>query len=185
VLGADAFLDLVADTPLAAQLDLCVVRELAEVATVSVRDTPLALYVPLSLPLLANVRTEQYVTEIADAFHLSTEQLRLEVPRRALDAWSPALQDALDSLREIGVAFVLADVDNGADVRIAVARGFDEVSVSTEAVAEIVGIAHEHGVVVGATRVDTEIVRDSLVEAGCDLATGDYFGTAEPATDID
>ena len=52
-------------------------------------------------------------------------------------------------------------------------------------VAEIATLASERGQVVAATGVDDEAHRDLLLEAGCNLATGDLYGKAEPAESID
>ena len=93
-LTAAAFIDMIAETPLASQVDLYIARETAAVLTLSLRDTPLHLYTPVSRRLVADIRTEQYLSEIADAFFLSMGQLRLQVARPLLDGWSPALDDS-------------------------------------------------------------------------------------------
>jgi len=56
-------------------------------------DAALRVYAPVSKRLITDVRTEQYLWEIADAFSLRMEQLCLQVARALLDSWSPALQE--------------------------------------------------------------------------------------------
>jgi diguanylate cyclase (GGDEF)-like protein len=198
MLEASAFIEMIADTPLASQVDLNVARELAAVLALSVGATPLRLYTPVSRRLIADVRTEQYLSEIADAFFLSMSQVRLQVARPLLDRWSPALQDALESLREAGVALVLTGVEHGSDARALTEHPFDELHISPRlttaavtdpdarrAVSVIARLARESDVRVAAAGVDTEQHADLLIEAGCDFASGDLYGRAEPANTID
>jgi c-di-GMP-specific phosphodiesterase len=198
VLEASAFIDMIADTPLASQVDLNVARELAAVLALSVGATPLRLYTPVSRRLIADVRTEQYLSEIADAFFLSISQVRLQVAQPLLDRWSPALHDALESLRDAGVAFVLTGVEHGSDARALAEHPFDELHISPRltnaavtdpdarcAVSVIVRLARERDVLVAAAGVDTEPQADVLIETGCDFAFGDLYGRAEPANTID
>jgi EAL domain-containing protein (putative c-di-GMP-specific phosphodiesterase class I)/GGDEF domain-containing protein len=197
-LEAAAFIEMIADTPLASQVDLNVARELAAVLALAVGATPLRLYAPVSRRLIADVRTEQYLSEIADAFFVSMSQVSLQVGRPLLGRWSPALQDALESLRDAGVAFVLTGVEHGSDARVLATQPFDEIHISPRltkaavtdpdarrAVSVIVRLAHESDVPVAAAGVDTEPQADVLLEAGCDLASGDLYGRAEPASTID
>ena len=189
---------MIAETPLASQVDLYVARETAAVVTLSVRDMPLSLYVPVSRRLIADVRTEQYLSEIADAFHLSMNQFRLQVARPLLDRWSPSLHDALESLREADVAVVVTGVEHASDAQRLAAYPFDELHLSRSlttaavtdsdarlAISEIVRFARDGAVLVAAIGVDTEQQRDLLVEAGCDFASGDLYGRPEPAHNID
>lgn len=197
-LEASEFIGMIADTPLASQVDLNVARELAAVVTLAVGDAPLRLYTPVSRRLIADVRTEQFLSEIADAFFLSTSQLRLQVARPLLDRWAPALRDALETLRDAGVALVLTGVENGSDARALLEHPFDELHISprlttaavtdadaARAVSVIVRLARENDVPVAAAGVDSEPQADLLIDAGCDFAFGDLYGRAEPADTID
>jgi EAL domain-containing protein (putative c-di-GMP-specific phosphodiesterase class I)/GGDEF domain-containing protein len=197
-LEASAFIEMIADTPLASQVDLNVARELAAVLALSVGATPLRLYTPASRRLVADVRTEQYLSEIADAFFLPMSQVCLQVARPLLDRWSPALDDALESLRDAGVTLVLTGVEHGSDAGALAAHPFDELHISPRlaraavtdpdaqrAVLVIVRLARERDVLVGAAGVDTEAQADLLIEAGYDFASGDLYGRAEPASTID
>jgi EAL domain-containing protein (putative c-di-GMP-specific phosphodiesterase class I) len=93
---------------------------------------------------------------------------------------------------------VLTGVEHGSDARALAAHPFDEVHLSPRltkaavtdpdarrAVSVIVRLARESDVLVAAAGVDTEPQADLLTEAGCDLASGDLYGRAEPASTID
>jgi diguanylate cyclase (GGDEF)-like protein/PAS domain S-box-containing protein len=198
VLDAADFLEMAEATPLVTQLDLLVVRELAEVLALSTSEAPLTLSAPASTRLIADVRTEQFLAEVADAFHLAIDQIRLRIDRRLLDNWSPSLQDALESLRDAGVGLVLNGVDEVDDMDSAVAARVHEVYLSRaltraaatdddarRAVSEIVRLAATRASVVGSTGVDTDDIRDALVELGCETGSGDLFGPPVLARDID
>ena len=129
-LNASAFIDMIADTPLASQVDLYVTRETAAVIALTTRDTPLRVYVPVSNGLIADVRTEQYLSEIADAFSLGMSQMRLQVARSLHASWNPALHDALHSIRDAGVRSVLTGVEQPSDVQHVVEDGFHELHLS-------------------------------------------------------
>jgi EAL domain-containing protein (putative c-di-GMP-specific phosphodiesterase class I) len=198
VLEAATFVDMIAETSLANQVDLRVARETAAVVTLITRDVPLHLYTPVSRRLIADVRTEQYLCEIADAFSLDMNQLHLQVARPLLNDWSPALRDALQSLREEGARFVVTGLERVAGVDRLVALGFDELHLSHEVtvaaaadedarrtVASVARVAHEHGVLVAAVGVADERHRDLLLAAGCDLASGRLYGELVPTNTID
>jgi EAL domain-containing protein (putative c-di-GMP-specific phosphodiesterase class I) len=197
-LDALAFVDMISETLLANQVDLFVARETAAVLALTTRDRPLSMYAPASTRLIADVRTEQYLCEIVDAFSLSMDQMHLEVARVLEDNWTPALVDALQSLRDAGFTLVAADVEVASDARRLVEVGFGELHLSRSltnalttgagarhVVSEIVQIAHGRGVLVAGAGVNDAQHHQELVEAGCDLATGDLYGAAEPANTID
>ena len=94
------------------------------------RDTPLCLYAPVSKRLIADVRTEQYLLEIAEAFSLTMHQIRLQIARPLLDDWSPALDDALHSLRDTEVRLVLTGVEHASDAQDLDEYGFGELHLS-------------------------------------------------------
>jgi len=198
MLDALAFVDMISETPLANQVDLFVARETAAVLALTTRDRPLSLYAPASRRLIADVRTEQYLCEIVDAFSLSMNQVRLEIASVLEENWTPALLDALQSLRDAGITLVAADVEVASDAQRLVEVGFGELHLSQsltnalaagagarQVVSEIVQIAHARGVLVAGAGVDDPQHHHELVEAGCDLATGGLYGVAEPANTID
>jgi EAL domain-containing protein (putative c-di-GMP-specific phosphodiesterase class I)/GGDEF domain-containing protein len=198
VLKPAAFIDMIAETPLANEVDLYIARETAAVLALAARDLPLRLYTPVSKRVVTDIRTEQYLSEIADAFFLSMDQMRLELAHSLLDSRSPVLRDALESLRDSGVALVVTGVEAVAGARELAEQPFDELHISrrlTDAAAtdrdagrtisEIVRLAHDGALVAGAAGVDHQRHRDLLVEAGCDLATGALYGKPEPANTIE
>jgi len=198
LLEAADFVGMIAETALATQVDLYVARETAAVLALTTRSTPLCLYAPVSRRLIEDVRTEQYLGEIAEAFSLTTNQIHVQVARPLLDDRSPALHDALHSLRDTDVRLVLSGVARPADAQDLDEYGFGELHLSNaltsaaahaadarRTVSEIVSIAHERGLLVAACGVNDEGHRDVLVESGCDLASGDLYGRPEPADTID
>lgn len=198
MLEASAFIDMISDTPLASQVDLLVARETAAVITLLLRDTPLRLYTPVSKRFIADVRAEQYLSEIADAFFLSMNQICVQLARSLFDNWSPALQDALQSLSDAGIACAITGVEQASDTEVLAAHPFDELHISSRlsdaaatdpdaqrAVSEIVRLAHDRALLVAATGVNDQQHDDLLREAGCDLASGDRYGRPEPANSID
>jgi diguanylate cyclase (GGDEF)-like protein len=199
VLDADVFTDLIAGTPLASEVDLYVTREIAAMLTLLARDDdPLRVYVPVSKRLVADVHTEQYLWEVADAFSLRMEQLCLQVGRVLLESWSPALQDALVSLHDAGVTLVVTDVEQDDDARRFLDQGFDEVHLAPalgraaardaaawSTVQRIVAAAHAGGQRVVATGIDDLAQRDAVVRAGVDLATGRLYGEPVPTDTIE
>ena len=197
-LEAGAFVAMIAPTPLANQVDLYVVRETAAVLTLTTRDRPLNLYAPVSMRLLADVRTEQYLYEIADAFSLAMNQVHLQLARTLLTNFTAAMQDSLMSLREADIQFVLTDVDATSDAERLAELGFDELHLSRRltraaaidpdaqrVISEVVRIAHDRGALVAGSGVNHSRQHDALIEAGCDLASGNFYGRAEPANTID
>ncbi|HEY1741465.1 MAG TPA: EAL domain-containing protein [Acidimicrobiia bacterium] len=195
-LGAANFIDMIADSALASPVDLFVARELAEVLVLRGHTTAPRMYAPVSERLLVDIRAEQHLSEIADAFHLAMGQICLEVRRASLTTSATALHDALGFLRDAGITLVLTDVETAADVARAAELGFGEVHLARrvaagnqatvrQAVSEIAGRAHDCGMLVAASHVPDGAARGWLTEAGCDLATGDLFGGLVPADSID
>ena len=144
------------------------------------------------------MRAEQYLWEIAEAFSLTMHQICLQIARPLLDDWSPALDDALHSLRDTDVRLVLTGVEHVSETQDLDEYGFGELHLSerltTDAahtadaewnVSEIVRHAHDRGLLVAASGVVDERHRNLLTQAGCDLATGDLYGRPEPAETID
>jgi EAL domain-containing protein (putative c-di-GMP-specific phosphodiesterase class I) len=198
-LDPPAFLPLIADSSLANAVDLYVARETAAMLTVMAREhTRLRCYFPVSKRLLGDVRTEQYLWEIADAFSLRLQHLCLQVDRPLLDDWTPALQDALTSLGDAGVTLVVTGINDPADVPAVAALGFREIHVAPElapaaasdrvaqrAVADIVRLAHDGSLLVTATGVNESRHRDALIPTEIDLATGDLYGAPRQTDTIE
>ena len=198
MIKAVEFIDMISETPIANQVDLYIARETAAVLALAARSSPMRLYTPVSKRLIADVRTEQYLSEIADAFFLSNNQIRLQIERVFLDSWSPALRDALQSLRDVEVGLALTRVEDKSEVPDLVAHPFEELHISRRltsdarmyagarrSVSEIAQLAHEHGALVAAVGVVDEEHRALLLDAGCDLATGELYGRPEPTDSID
>jgi EAL domain-containing protein (putative c-di-GMP-specific phosphodiesterase class I) len=198
-LDADAFLPLIAETHLANEVDLYVARETAAMLTVVARENArLRLYLPASKRVVADVRTEQYLWEIADAFSLRLQHVCLQIARPLLEDWTPALQDALRSLSDAGVTLVITDMEDVSEVPLVAALGFDELhlgprlaheavtnDLARRVVGEMVLLAHDDRLLIAAVGVDEPRQRDLLIEAGCDLAMGNLYGEPRPTDTID
>ena len=198
MLKAGAFIPLAADTPLANVIDLYVARETAAVIALKQRSAPIQLFTPVSMRLIEDVRTEQYIAEIADAFFLAPTQVHVEVAQPHLSSWSPAIAAALQFLRESGIGAAVSELEAASDVDDIARYDFDELRLSRRAshravedrserddLARIVVRAHELGITVTASGVDDEPLRDALRDVGCDLATGNVYDRARPATTVD
>jgi EAL domain-containing protein (putative c-di-GMP-specific phosphodiesterase class I)/GGDEF domain-containing protein len=194
VLDPRVFIDVVAESPLATVVDLFVARETAGVIALRSRGEPLHLYACAGERLIADARTEEYLTEIADAFFVPLERVHVEVACAVVAGWTPAASHGLRYLQDVGIATVLGDVDGDDDLDLAHEQRVAEVcttrrwtaAAGTEVAAraaftELVARAHDVGLVVTATGVDGEAERDAVVAAGCDFAIGDLFGAAQPA----
>ena len=198
-LDAAAFIDMIAETPLANEVDLYVVREIAAALVLTTRDTPLRLYAPASRRLIADVRTEQYLSEIADAFFLRMHQIRLQVARPLVTNLSPASSRRVwQSLGDADVGLVLTDVEQASDVQAFATYGLCELHISRRltgaaltdrnartAISEIASVAHARQLLVAATGVEHEQHQDMLIHAGCDLAIGTLYGDPRPANTIE
>ncbi len=190
---------MIAESVLANEVELYVARETAAMLTVVAREhTRLRCYFPVSKRVLADIRTEQYLWEIAEAFSLRVQHLCLQVDRPLLEDWTPALQDALVSLGDAGVTLVVTGIDDAADVSAVAALGFAEIHVSEalaraaasdrtaqRMVADIVGLAHDASLLVVATGVDDSRQRDALIPTEIDLATGDLYGAPRQTDTIE
>jgi len=197
-LNAGAFIDMIAETPLANEVDLYVARENAAVLLLAARGDPLHLYTPVSTRLIADVRTEQYLSEIADAFFLPMHQIHLQIARPLLDHWTPALQDALQSLRDATLALAVTGIEDESDLQGLDDFGFSELHITTRVanaaaddpaakrvVSDIVRHAHDHGLRAVATGITNRQHERTVIEAGCDLATGNLYGKPEPTNTIE
>ena len=198
LLDASAFVEMIADAPMANEVDLYVARETAAVLLLATRHRAPRLYTPVSKRLIADVRTEQYLSEIADAYFLTMGQIHLQLARRLIDDPTPAFEDALQSLWDAGLAFVLTGVEDVSDVDYPADREFRELHLSRRLVHaaatdrasmrmidRIVSRAHERGLLVTATGMDNRELERALVASGCDLATGDVFRELEPTKSIE
>ena len=199
MLNAEAFIGMIAETPLASQVDLYVARETAAALTFTTRgDERPRLYTPVSRRLIVDVRTEQYLSEIADAFCLTTEPAvptgRSTAARRMVTV-TPGCAAISSRGRHHARTHRREDVS---DAEHLAERGFHELHLSlgltnaaaTEldalrSVTELVRRAHDLGLLVAATGVNREQHRAALVETGCDLASGDLYGAPMPADTIE
>jgi len=70
---------------------------------------------------------------------------------------------------KIDKSFVLTMVDDPADDAI---------------VCAVIGLAHRLGMTIVAEGVETELIRDRLIEIGCDIAQGYWYSRPMPANDV-
>ena len=144
------------------------------------------------------MRTEQYLSEIADAFFLRMHQIRLQVARPLITNLSPADQDALQSLGDADIGLVLTDVEQASDIQAFAAYALRELHISRRltdaaltdrdtrtAISEIARVAHTRQLLVAATGVEHDQQQDMLIQAGCDVAIGSLYGGPQPANTIE
>src|SRR4029079_8468084 len=111
----------------AGPVDLLIARELAAVLLLSNRTPPLRMYTPVSERLVVDVRTEQHLAELVDAFHLTLDRIGLEVPRTLLLASGSSVRDALGYLHEVGAARAIVGARTAGDVGLAADYGCRDV----------------------------------------------------------
>ena len=179
-----------AGTSLTAVVDLRVARETAAVVTVLSRTADLRVYAPVSEPLLEDVRIEQYLWEIVDAFGLPPERVHIQLEQGVVTRLAPATRMVLQSLLELGVRLVVTGVDSESDLGAFANLGFREMRLSREetrrAISDLSRLeelrntilgAHDLGLGVGVVGVDDERQRAIWFGAGCDVASGALFGS--------
>ena len=193
MLGASSFIDMIAESALAKPVDLFVAREVAVVLLLHKRANALRLYTPISERTLLDVRTEQHLSEISVAFHIPPGRIRLEVPREIVASSTAVFRDALQFLHDSGVTLALAGVDEPGDAAFAAEHGFDELHLKRSfsaahsdshvrrTLSEIAQHAHGHGLLVLARGLGSLDQIPAVIDAGCDLGTGDLFGALVPA----
>jgi EAL domain-containing protein (putative c-di-GMP-specific phosphodiesterase class I) len=168
------------------------------VLLLATRNADPRLYAPVSKRLISDVRTEQYLSEIADAYFLSLSQMHLQLARPLLDHAPPSFIGALQSLRDAGIAFVATGVDDASDVDRLADDGFRGLHLSRrctgaaandrdamQVIADITRRAHDLGLVVAATGVNDRARAAAFIELGCDLGIGDLYGALEPTRSIE
>jgi EAL domain-containing protein (putative c-di-GMP-specific phosphodiesterase class I)/GGDEF domain-containing protein len=194
LLEPERFVDLVAETELATVIDLYVAREAVATLLLMTRDKPLRLYTPIGRRMIADLRTEQNLAEIADAFFVAPSQIHLQVARHLLDTWTPALHDALYTLRADGLRVVLTDVEQVGEID-AVVDVLDELELSPRLIAaavsdesaraeliDTVRWARARGLGVVAAGVSRPEHPGLLLDAGCPVAYGPFLAEPELAS---
>jgi EAL domain-containing protein (putative c-di-GMP-specific phosphodiesterase class I)/GGDEF domain-containing protein len=189
MIGAVDIAQLASDTALAAVIDVFTLRELATLLVFLTRDGTLDLYLPASRRFFADVRSEQQLDEIEDAFSLFSQQVHLEVGFQSLEDGAAPLRDALRSHADAGVSLVLVNLP-GLDVAVHdyPELGFRELHLAPDVVGDpsrrvaakaLVDRAHQVGLRVGAAGLTSEEQRNAAIEIGCDRAFGDIYGPSQ------
>ncbi len=152
--------------------------------------------------LFCNLHPEDiFDDELADATSplgsLATRVV-LEVTERAALEASTRLSERLTSLREMGYRFAIDDIGAGysglnsfaevmpevVKVDMALVRNIHESNVRQRTVRLLCNLVHEsNGLVVG-EGVETAEERDCLLELGCDLFQGYFFGKPAPTIPV-
>jgi diguanylate cyclase (GGDEF)-like protein len=195
LLAAEAFADIVASTPMAPVVDLAVLRRTAAVAARAARrGGRVRVYGHLSRRLIADPRLDHYLAEIAGELALSTTDICVEIAHPVVARGSAAVKSALRAIREAGARIVLSGVHGECDVNDIVEHSFDELRLARHlvqvaasdpeqrrVVTATVALAHALDLPVIAVGVEREAEARALLDLGCDLAQGDWFGTVVPA----
>ncbi len=190
------FIEMIADTPLANQVDLYVTRELAAVVALSVGATPLRLYAPVSRRLISDIRTEQYLSEIADAFFLlSITQMHLQIARPRSTSRRRRFTSARIPARCRRCPRRHTDIERASDAaRVLSTHPYAELHIARDITRTVVTDPNARRTVAEIVRLRSRqcragrrsesrhgATRDVLVEAGCDFAFGNLYGQPEPA----
>ena len=142
----------------------------------------------------ADPRLDHYLTEIASELALSTADMCLEIAHPVVARASTAVKSALHAIREAGARIVISGVHGECDANEIVEHRFDELrlarhlvqAAATDAeqyrvVTATVALAHALDLPVVAVGIEREAEARAMLDAGCDLAQGDWFGTVVPA----
>jgi EAL domain-containing protein (putative c-di-GMP-specific phosphodiesterase class I) len=138
---------------------------------------------------------DKIVTACVEHCHVRPEQLELELTESVLIETAQRNSDAFVRLQQIGVRLAIDDFGTGYSSldylrsfhvsRLKIDRGFirgvtdnaDDAAI----VRATIGLAHALGIEVLAEGVETTAQRKFLLEAGCNVAQGYYFGKPTPA----
>jgi diguanylate cyclase (GGDEF)-like protein len=195
LLDADQFVDLVANAPTLAVVDLAVLRRTAAAAARTARTgTQLRAYGHLCRRALGDANLTRYVTEISEDCKLTPSDLYVEIAQELVARPSRAVESAMLDLREAGVRMVLSGVDGPFEVDRIVNYRFDELRLARRLVRdagrdqarrrvaqESVEAARALGLAVTAVGIETDAERVDMREIGCDYGQGNLFGSAQPA----
>ena len=186
-----------ASDQIAPVVDLRVARDTVAVVTLMSRNSNLLAYLRVSEPLLWDVRIEQYLWEIADAYGLAALRLHVQIAHEDVARPSPATRSVLRRLAEVGVRLVATDVGQDADVHRLAQLGFHELHLAArdtmQALAatalgplqDTIRSSHDLGLRVGVVGIESEQQRAWWLEAQCDVGTGPVFGWPVPAESVE
>jgi EAL domain-containing protein (putative c-di-GMP-specific phosphodiesterase class I) len=195
ILEAEQFVDIVANTPVLAVVDLAVLRRTAAAAARAARGgRHVRAYGHVSQRLLSDVGLVRYLAEIIDDLRVEPSDLCVEIAHSLVARPSERIARALRDLHAIGIGMVLSAVDGECDVNRIVEYGFDQLRLSRSLVRDAahdatrhrvakatVALARALGLGVIAVGVETEAERVTMRDAGCDYAQGNLFGPVQPA----
>ena len=196
-LEAAAFIDLVANTPMAPVVDLAVLRRTAAVAARRARRRPrVRAYGHLSRRLSATYASTAISSKSPKILRSRRASCSSKSHIRSSPRRSHAVRGALLALREAGIRTVLSELHGECDVNEIVEHGFDELRLAPSlvhaatddadarrVVAATIALAHALDVAVIAVGVEAERQAGMLLDAGCDYAQGFLFGAIVPAGD--
>jgi cyclic-di-GMP phosphodiesterase TipF (flagellum assembly factor) len=172
-------------------------RALEEAVTITLRartnGMPIALYVPLSRPSLANQAALDQITVMLAANKAVSPNLNFIVPDAQWQKLAPGERKALAAIAGAGATFSLADIaslrldfadlqgQGVRSVRIDATRFIDEPEVYTDFHAsDIASYVKRFGIEMLGTGVTSEQQIISLLEDGISLAQGSYIASPGP-----
>jgi len=172
-------------------------RALEEAVTITRRartnGMPIALYVPLSRPSLANQAALDQITVMLAANKAVSPNLNFIVPDAQWQKLAPGERKALAAIAGAGATFSLADIaslrldfadlqgQGVRSVRIDATRFIDEPEVYTDFHAsDIASYVKRFGIEMLGTGVTSEQQIISLLEDGISLAQGSYIASPGP-----
>jgi diguanylate cyclase (GGDEF)-like protein len=199
LLAAEAFVAVVANTPMLPVVDLAVLRRTVAAAARTARSgVQVRAYGYVSRRLLGDADLARYLTEIIDDLGIAPSDLCVEIAHEFIARPSRTVERALRDLREAGVRTALSGVDGECEINEIVEYGFDELRLARRLVRDAgrdparrrvahgtIALARALGVIVTAVGIETDAERVDMRDAGCDYGQGNLFGSADPAGSID
>ncbi len=198
MLAPDQFIRVAEESGLIVDVDLWVLdRALRLLGTAGALPGPegTRLSVNVSCRTLERPGLCRRIERLADGHGADIRLLTIEITESSLLADSPAVQDALAGLQEMGVRLAIDDFGTGYSALAYLQRfNLDVLKIDQSFVhrlateperaritlGAIITLAHAHGLAVVAEGVETEGQARVLRDLGCDLGQGWLYGAAVP-----
>jgi diguanylate cyclase (GGDEF)-like protein len=158
----------------------------------------IAVAVNMSARVLRDLTFPGRLAEMLEKHHVPAARLTLEITESAIMADVTHAVDVLWRLRRAGVRLSIDDLGVGHSSlaylkslpvhEVKIDKSFVLTMTDDPAddaiVCAVVGLAHRLDMTIVAEGVETERIRDRLVEIGCDVAQGYYYSRPMPAADV-
>jgi diguanylate cyclase (GGDEF)-like protein len=195
VISPEVFIPIAEDTGLIGELSLKLLREACVEA--AGWDPPLTLSVNVSPVQLRDSRLPERFMQVMTETGFDPRRLEVEITENTLVADFPGAKRILTALKSHGVQIALDDFGTGYSSlhhlrelpfdKLKIDRSFilsmEESEESRKIVGAIIGLGHSLGLTTLAEGIETAARARELVDLGCDMGQGYYYG--RPAADAD